>query len=97
MRFEQVMPAMREGKKVYNSNKPDDIYRMDDYGHLEIINNDFPDGCHSSISGDDIFSEDWEVIEDNRSHKESTVLFDEQEYYDGLFREQTDEPQSSHG
>lgn len=30
----------------------------------------------------------------NGLHKESTVLFDEQEYYNRLFGEQTDEPQS---
>lgn len=66
MRFEQALQAMREGKKIYNSNKPADIYRMDDFGYLEIINDSFPDGCHSSISGDDIFAEDWEIIEDEQ-------------------------------
>ena len=63
MRFEEALKCMREGKKVCNSNKPTDVYRMNDFGHLEIINDNFPDGCHSSISGDDIFSEDWEIIE----------------------------------
>ena len=65
MRFEEALKCMREGKKVCNSNKPTDVYRMNDFGHLEIINDNFPDGCHSSISGDDIFAEDWEVVEDN--------------------------------
>lgn len=65
MRFEDALKCMREGKKVYNSNKPTDVYRVNEFGHLEIINDNFPDGCHSSISGDDIFSEDWEVVEDD--------------------------------
>lgn len=64
MKFEEALKAMRTGKKVCNSNKPTDVYRMNDCGHLEIINDNFPDGCHSSINGDDIFGEDWEVVED---------------------------------
>lgn len=65
MKFEEALKAMREGKKVRNLNKPTDVYLMNDFGHLEIINDDFPDGCHTSINGDDIFIEDWEIVNED--------------------------------
>lgn len=71
MKFEEVLKYMRKGKKVCNSNKPTDVYRMNEFGHLEIINDNFPDGCHSSISGDDIFTEDWEIVDDLVYHSKS--------------------------
>lgn len=64
MKFEEALKAMRDGKKVRNLNKPTDVYLMNNCGHLEIINADFPDGCHTSINGDDIFAEDWEIVDE---------------------------------
>ena len=62
MKIEQAIQEMRHGKVIYNSLFPDDKFRIE-YGHLEIINKDFPDGCHTSLNGDYITSDCWEVVE----------------------------------
>ena len=68
MKIEQAIQEMRHGKVIYNSLFPDDKFRIE-YGYLEIINKDFPDGCHTSLNGDYITSDCWEVVEPEDPNK----------------------------
>lgn len=61
MKIEEAIQEMRHGKMVYNSEFPEDKYRIE-YGHLEIVNRHFPNGCHTSLNGDYIDSDCWEVV-----------------------------------
>lgn len=62
MKIEQAIQEMRHGKVIFNSLFPEDKFRIYE-GHLEIINKSFPDGCHTSLNGDYITNECWEVVE----------------------------------
>lgn len=60
MKFEEALSLMREGKKVKLYNR---VYRIDD---LDLVY--FNDDCDCwdivIMSGWDILSEDWEVVDD---------------------------------
>lgn len=66
MRFEQALQAMREGKKVVYR---EEIYFIDDENSLRRYQTD--DGIldtetswYACLYGDDILSEEWEILED---------------------------------
>ena len=75
MKIEQAIQEMRHGKVIYNSLFPEDKFRIE-YGHLEIINKDFPDGCHTSLNGDYITSDCWEVEEPEDPRKRGLKVGD---------------------
>lgn len=69
MRFEQALQAMREGKKVVYR---EEIYFIDDENSLRRYQTDV-DGIldtetswYACLYGDDILSEDWEIVEDKK-------------------------------
>lgn len=66
MRFEQALQSMREGKKVVYR---EEIYFIDDENSLRRYETDV-DGIldtetswYACLYGDDILSEDWEIVE----------------------------------
>lgn len=69
MRFEQALQAMREGKKAIYC---EEIYFIDDENSLRRYQTDI-DGVldtetswYACLYGDDILSEDWEIVEDEQ-------------------------------
>ena len=62
MKIEEAIKEMRHGKVIFNSLFPEDKFRIED-GHLEVVNKEFPDGCHTSLNGDYITSDCWDVVE----------------------------------
>lgn len=61
MRFEEALKAMREGKKVSLYGR---IYRIDEQSDLVYLSSDGDYWDTVFISGWDILSEDWEVVDD---------------------------------
>lgn len=69
MRFEEALKAMREGKEVVYC---EEIYFIDDENSLRRYQTDV-DGIldtetswYACLYGDDILSEDWEIVEDEQ-------------------------------
>ena len=62
MKIEEAIKEMRHGKVIFNLLFPEDKFRIED-GHLEVVNKEFPDGCHTSLNGDYITNDCWEVVE----------------------------------
>ena len=36
-------------------------------GHFEIISEEYPDGCHTNVPGDDVSSDRWELADDEEN------------------------------
>lgn len=72
MRFEQALQAMREGKKVKSSTVIFPLFIVDytnGFGdtHKAICWKDAMDGVHyHSVEHNEIFAEDWEIVEDEQ-------------------------------
>ena len=68
MKFEEVLPALREGKKIRRK----DIVWQNYYGFLFIseteneIFSDNVENCDYKITKEDLNSNDWEIIEDKK-------------------------------
>ena len=71
MKFEEVLPALREGKKIRRKN----IIWQNYYGFLfisEIENEIFSDSvvdCHYRITKEDLNTDDWEIVKEKRKVK----------------------------
>ncbi len=72
MRFEEALKAMREGKKVATKKRFRERYFVDalyiEKGCLMwrcIDDEDYPvDDCDYGLSGKEIMSEDWEIVDE---------------------------------
>ena len=59
MKFEEVLPALREGKKI----------RLKEWGEIEYIYNPKED-CHGvNLSWKEFFSDDWEIVKEKKKVK----------------------------
>ena len=36
-------------------------------GHFEIISEEYPDGCHTNVPGDDVSSDRWELADEEEN------------------------------
>lgn len=59
MYFEQALEWMRKGCMITRG-IPGEKFRLYE-GHFEIINDDYPNGCHTNVPGDDLSSDRWEL------------------------------------
>ena len=59
MKFEEVLPALRKGKKI----------RLKEWGEIEYIYNPKED-CHGvNLSWKEFFSDDWEIVKEKKKVK----------------------------
>ena len=70
MKFEEALAAMREGKKVKSSSVISPIFIADytnGFGetYKAICWKDGEDIFYYTVEHNDIFTEDWEVVDDN--------------------------------
>ena len=62
MRFEQALKAMREGKTITNINTGEKFRLYE--GHFEVISEEYPNGCHTNVNGDDLARDNWEIVDE---------------------------------
>jgi len=79
MIFEEALPILRNGGRIKNIHT-DDEYALDEFGHLEIFNKNFPDGCHTSLNGDYIASDCWEVVSNKPIEWDDFLTYMERHY-----------------
>ena len=71
MKFEEVLPALREGKKICRK----DIVWQNYYGFLFIsetenkIFSDNADNCDYKITKEDLCTDDWEIVKEKKKVK----------------------------
>ena len=68
MYFEEALNLMREGH-VISRGIPGERFRLYD-GHFEIINKEYPDGCHTNVPGADLSSDTWELAAEEEKYNE---------------------------
>lgn len=71
MKFEEVLPALREGKKVRNS-------KWEDGGYISYSNNVFideEDAEYPVLWADDIVQGDWEIVKEPWKPKKGETYF----------------------
>jgi len=61
MYFEQALEWMRKGYMITRG-VPGENFRLYE-GHFEIVNDDYPNGCHTNVPGDDLSSDRWELAD----------------------------------
>ena len=65
MYFEQALSLMREGH-IISRGVQGERFRLYE-GHFEIISEEYPDGCHTNVPGDDVSSDRWELADDEEN------------------------------
>ena len=73
MKFEEILPALREGKKIRRkswSNK--DAYCYYSKGLSLLFNNKFYD-----FDNDDIFANDWEIVKETKKVKLRDLTYEQ--------------------
>lgn len=61
MYFEEALKLMRKGCLITRG-IPGEYFRLND-GHFEIVNEEYPNGCHTNVPGDDLSSDRWELAD----------------------------------
>lgn len=59
MKFEEVLPSLREGKKIKRKNAEKDYWLNDSF-----ISNDINNRTYDTILIEDLLADDWEIVEE---------------------------------
>lgn len=70
MYFEEALKLMRKGYWISRGISGEN-FRLND-GHFEIVNEEYPDGCHTNVPGDDLSSDRWELTDRDILYQEIT-------------------------
>ena len=73
MYFEEALQLMRKGYYI-SRGISGEKFRLYE-GHFEIVNDDYPNGCHTNVPGDDLSSDRWELADREIYYQDLTNYF----------------------